>query len=85
MKTLQIENTEIETFIANRYGNDMQSLWQDFSSFVKVSLSDGYDTVTKQEAKERVAQAIEEIESGDADMLSQEEYDKDMHAFMKAL
>ncbi len=85
MKTLQIENTEIETFIANRYGNDMQSLWQDFSSFVKVSLSDGYDTVTKQEAKERVAQAIEEIESGDADMLSQEEYDKEMHAFMKAL
>ena len=85
MKTLQIENTEIEIFIANRYGNDMQSLWQDFSSFVKVSLSDGYDTVTKQEAKERVAQAIEEIESGDADMLSQEEYDKEMHAFMKAL
>ena len=85
MKTLQIENVEIETFIANRYGNDMQSLWQDFSSFVKVSLSDGYDTVTKQEAKERVAQAIEEIESGDADMLSQEEYDKEMHAFMKAL
>ena len=85
MKTLQIENTEIETFIANRYGNDMQSLWQDFSSFVKVSLNDGYDTVTKEEAKQRVAQAIEEIESGDADMLSQEEYDEEMNVFMKAL
>lgn len=85
MKTLQIENIEIETFIANRYGNDIQSLWQDFSSFVKVSLSDGYASVSKKEAKKRVAKAIEEVESGDADMLNQKEYDKEMNAFMKAL
>jgi len=85
MKTLQIENTEIETFIDNRYGNDIQSLWQDFSSFVKVSLADGYAGISKEEAKQRVAKAVEEIELGNADMLSQEEYDKEMNDFMKAL
>lgn len=85
MKTLQIENKEIESFIDNRYGNDIQSLWQDFSSFVKVSLSDDYASITKEEAKLRVAKAIEEVELGNADMLSQEEYDKEMNAFMKTL
>ena len=85
MKTLQIENKEIETFINNRYGNDMQSLWQDFSSFVKLSLSDGYPDISKEEAKQRVAKAIEEIELGRADMLTQEEYDKEINMFIKAL
>jgi len=85
MKTLQIENTEIERFIDNRYGNDIQSLWQDFSSFVKVSLNDGYADISKEEAQLRVAKAIEEIELDNADMLNQEEYDKEMNAFMKAL
>ena len=85
MKTLQIENAEIETFIANRYGNDIQSLWQDFSSFVKVSLTDEYASVSEKEAKQRVAKAIDEIELGNADMLSQEAYDKEMNAFMKDL
>ncbi len=85
MKTLQIENKEIESFIDNRYGNDIQSLWQDFSSFVKVSLSDNYASISKEEAKLRVAKAIEEVELGNADMLNQEEYDKEMTAFMKAL
>ena len=85
MKTLQIENKEIESFIDNRYGNDIQSLWQDFSSFVKVSLSDDYASISKEEAKLRVAKAIEEVELGNADMLSQEEYDKEMNAFMKTL
>ncbi len=85
MKTLQIENKEIESFINNRYGDDIQSLWQDFSSFVKVSLSDDYASISKEEAKLRVAKAIEEVELGNADMLSQEAYDKEMHAFMKTL
>jgi len=85
MKTLQIENIEIESFIDNRYGNDIQSLWQDFSSFVKVSLSDDYASISKKEAKLRVAKAIEEVELGNADMLSQEEYDKEMNTFMKVL
>ncbi len=40
MKTLQIENQEIEEFISKCYGSDMQSLWQDFATFVKVSLTD---------------------------------------------
>jgi len=85
MMTLEVQNKEIERFIDNRYGNDMQSLWQDFSSFVKVSLSDDYASISKEEAKIRVAKAIEEVELGNADMLSQEEYDIEMNAFMKTL
>ncbi len=85
MMTLEVQNKEIERFIDNRYGNDIQSLWQDFSSFVKVSLSDDYASISKEEAKLRVAKAIEEVELGNADMLSQEEYDKEMNAFMKTL
>jgi len=85
MKTLQIENREIEEFISKRYGNDTQSLWQDFAAFVKVSLTDGYPGISKHEAKQRVAKAIEEIEQGTAEMLSKEAYDKEIDVFMKSL
>jgi len=85
MKTLQIENREIENFISHRYGDDMQSLWQDFATFVKVSLTDSYPTISKDEAKQRVSKAIAEIEDNSAKMLSQEEYDKEMNLFMKSL
>ncbi len=85
MKTLQINNSEIENFISNRYGNDTQSLWQDFAAFVKVSLTDGYPAISKDEAKQRVAKAIAEVEADTTKMLSQEEYDKEMNAFMKSL
>ena len=85
MKTIQIDSQEIENFISQRYGNDTQSLWQDFATFVKVSLTDGYPTISKQEAKQRVAKAVAEVEQGTATMLSQEEYDKEMNAFMKTL
>jgi len=85
MKTLQLDNQEIEKFISQRYGSDTQSLWQDFATFVKVSLTDGYPGISKQEAKQRVAKALEEVEQGTATMLSQDEYDKEMNAFMKTL
>ena len=85
MKTIQIDSQEIENFISERYGNDTQSLWQDFATFVKVSLTDGYPAISKKEAKQRVAKAIAEVEQGTATMLSQEEYDKEMNAFMKTL
>lgn len=85
MKTIQIDSQEIENFISQRYGNDTQSLWQDFATFVKVSLTDGYPDISNQEAKQRVAKAIAEVEQGTATMLSQEEYDKEMNAFMKSL
>jgi hypothetical protein len=85
MKTLQIENQEMEEFISNRYGSDMQSLWKDFATFVKVSLTDAYPGISKEEAKRRVAKAIEEVEQGKAEMLSQKEYDVEMNEFMKNL
>ena len=85
MKTLQIENQEMEEFISQRYGGDMQSLWQDFATFVKVSLTDAYPSISKEEAKRRVAKAIEKVEQGKAEMLSQKEYDVEMNEFMKNL
>ena len=85
MKILQIENQEMEEFISKRYGSDTQSLWQDFATFVKVSLTDSYPSISKQEAKRRVAKAIEEVEQGKAEMLSQKEYEAEINEFMKNL
>jgi hypothetical protein len=85
MRTLQIQNQEIENFIDNRYGKDTQSLWQDFSAFVKVSLSDNYPSITTEEAKMRVEIALSEIDSGKATMLTQEAYDTEMKTFMDSL
>ena len=85
MLALQIENKEIENFIDKRYGTDTQSLWQDFSAFVKVSLTDDYPSIDADEAKRRVEKALKEIEDGTATMLSQEAYDEEMQTFMKSL
>ena len=85
MRTLQIENAEIESFIENRYGQDTQSLWQDFAIFVKVSLNDNYPSISAAEAKRRVENALKEIDDGTATMLTQEAYDKEMNAFMDKL
>ncbi len=85
MLTLKIDNPEIEHFIKKRYDIDTQSLLQDFAAFVKVSMSDGYPAISTDEAKRRVAKALQEIEEGTAVMLSQEAYDKEMKQFMQSL
>jgi len=85
MLTLQIDNPEIEHFIKKRYDIDTQSLLQDFVAFVKVSMSDNYPAISADEAKKRVAKALQEVEDGTATMLSQEAYDQEMKAFMQSL
>ena len=85
MQTIQINNMEVESFIASRYGNDTQSLVNDFIKFVKLSLDDGYLAITKEEAKKRVAKSLQDIKSGKAVLLSQKEYDKEIDEFMKTL
>ena len=85
MQTIQINNPEIENFISSQYGNDTQGLLSDFVKFVKLSLEDGYPAISKDEAKRRVAQAVEEVKNGKAVLLNQEEYDKDMNEFLKSL
>lgn len=85
MQTIQINNPEVESFIASRYGNDTQSLVNDFIKFVKLSLDDGYPAITKEEAKKRVAKSLQDIKSGEAVLLSQKEYDKEIDEFMKTL
>jgi len=85
MQTIQINNPEIESFISAQYGDDTKSLLTDFVKFVKLSLDDGYTTITKEEATKRVSQAIDEIKNGSAKLLTQDEYDEDMNEFMKSL
>ena len=85
MQTIQINNPEIESFISTEYGNDTQSLLSDFVKFVKLSLDDGYPAISRDEARKRVAQAVADVKSGNAVLLSQEEYDKDMNEFLKSL
>ncbi|MBT5933937.1 hypothetical protein [Sulfurimonas sp.] len=85
MQTIQINNPEIENFISSQYGNNTQDLLSDFVKFVKLSLDDGYPTISKDEARKRVTQAVEEVRNGEAVLLTQEEYDKEMNEFMKSL
>ncbi len=85
MQTIQINNPEIENFISSQYGNDTQSLLRDFVKFMKLSLSDGYLAITKDEATRRITQAVEEVKNGSAILLNQTEYDDDMNEFMKSL
>jgi len=85
MQTIQINNPEIENFISSQYGSDTQDLLNDFVKFVKLSLDDGYPTISKDEAKRRVAQAVEEVKNGEAVLLTQKEYDDDMNEFIKSL
>ncbi len=85
MQTIQINNPEIENFISSQYGDDTQSLLNDFMKFVKLSLDDNYPAISKNEAKRRVSQAVVEVKNGQAILLSQEEYDKDMNEFLKSL
>jgi len=85
MQTIQIDNPEIESFLSSEYGNDTQGLLNDFIKFVKLSIDDGYPAISKDEARKRVAQAVEEVKNGNAVFLSQEEYDKDMDDFLKSL
>jgi len=85
MQTIQINNPEIEKFISSQYGEDTQTLLKDFVEFMKLSLDDGYPALTAEEASKRVAQAVKEVKNGTANLLSQDEYDKDMNEFMKSL
>jgi hypothetical protein len=85
MKTIQINNPDIENFISSQYGNDTEGLLSDFVKFVKLSLNDGYPPISKDEAKRRVAKAVEEVKSGEAVLLSQKEYDADMKEFINSL
>ena len=38
MQTIQIDNAELESFISSKYGNDKNSLLNDFVKFVKTEI-----------------------------------------------
>lgn len=79
MQTIDIDNPEIESFITSKYGDDTQSLLDDFMKFMKLSLDDGYPVITKEDEKKEVAQAVEEVNSATEKLLGQSEYDDEMH------
>lgn len=85
MKTIQINNSEIENFISSKYGNDTQSLLDDFVKFVRLSLDDGYPAISKEEAKKRVSQAAKEVKNEEAELLNETEYNQEMNEFLKTL
>lgn len=85
MQTIQINNPEIEKFISSKYGNDTQTLLNDFVNFMKLSLNDGYPSLCASEARKKVAQAVAEVKNGSVKLLNQDEYDEDMNEFMKSL
>jgi len=85
MQTIQIDNPEIENFLASNYGNDTQSLLKDFVKFVKLSINDGCPAISKEEARTRITKAVEEVKSGEAVLLTQDEYDRDINEFLKTL
>jgi hypothetical protein len=85
MQTIQINNPEIENFLTANYGNDTQSLLNDFVRFVKLSLDDGYPVISNDEVKKRVTQAVDEVKSDKAVLLTQEQYDEEMNDFLRTL
>ncbi len=85
MQTIEINNPEIENFLSSQYGNDTQSLLNDFVKFIKLSKDDGYPLISKEEVKRRVTQAVYEVENGEAVLLNQKDYDKEINEFLKSL
>jgi len=85
VQTIQINNPEIENFLTSNYGDDTQSLLKDFVKFVKLSINDGYPTISKEEARARITKAVEEVKNGEAVLLTQDEYDEDMNEFLRTL
>jgi gas vesicle protein len=45
----------------------------------------GYPAISTEEAKKRVADAVESYRRGEGEYLSQEEYEKEMEEFLKTL
>ncbi len=85
MQTIQINNPEIENFLTSNYGDDTQSLLKDFVKFVKLSIDDSYSAISKDEARTRITKAVEEVKNGEAILLTQDEYDRDINEFLRTL
>jgi len=85
MQTIEINNPDIERFITTQYGGDTDDLLSDFVKFVKSSMDDGYPSISKEEAKKRIASALNEVKNGNALFVTKEEYDDEMTRFLETL
>ena len=56
-----------------------------FKEFLTELVDDGYPSISIQEAKKRVSEAVEEYENGKGSYLLEEEYNQEMNIFMDNL
>jgi polyhydroxyalkanoate synthesis regulator phasin len=56
-----------------------------FKEFLTELVDDGYPSISTQEAKKRVSEAVEEYENGKGSYLLEEEYNQEMNIFMDNL
>ena len=82
MQTIKIK---IDDYIYKKAVESGVNLQEKFKEMVYDFLDDGYPAITFEEAKERVAKAVKDINDDSAVLLTQEEYDKDMDNFLKSL
>ena len=82
MQTIKIE---LEDHIYKRVIDSGVNLQEKFKEMIYDFLDDGYPAITTEEARKRVAKAVKDIRDGNAILLTQEEYDKDMDKFLKLL
>ena len=82
MQTIKIE---LEDHIYKRVVDSGVNLQEKFKEMIYDFLDDGYPAVSTEEAKKRVAKAVKDVRDGNAILLTQEEYDKDMDKFLKSL
>ena len=82
---MQIIKIELEDHIYKRVVDSGVNLQEKFKEMIYDFLDDGYPAVSTEEAKKRVAKAVKDVRDGNAILLTQEEYDKDMDKFLKSL
>ena len=82
MQTIKIE---LEDHIYKRVIDSGVNLQEKFKEMIYDFLDDGYPAITTEEARKRVVKAVKDIRDGNAILLTQEEYDKDMDKFLKLL
>ncbi|MCF6331523.1 MAG: hypothetical protein L3I99_08290 [Sulfurimonas sp.] len=66
-------------------GVDMQSKFNEYLTSLVTSKDDYMSSKQFQDDKAYFHEALREVESGEVELIEQEDYDKDMSTFMKSL
>ena len=77
---IELEDSLYENIVAK--GIDIQSK---IKEFIYETMDDGYPAISFEEAKQRVADAVERYKTGKGTYYTEEEYEKEMNAFFDLL